>query len=240
MTKKKTLKRFLHALLIVLLTGPAAGLLAQEGSAFRLTAKPYGIVYQSRNHYPGSEFLFDSWVSGDVRLENGQVIRGLKINYNAFTDALIYSGEDNISIEISKAQVSSFLVKDNAYERLFILYPNDRNSDQKGGSQFVEVLYNGDNKLYAKRKFKINEMLVQDNPFRKSVYYPDDKYYAQVQGEWVLRPGKPSSYYAIYGKSRIKKLMHSHKLSLNKEEDLVRFLSELDKQEPLTAEKAIE
>lgn len=216
---------------LVLATGLLllSGLMYGQAADLRLVAKPYGMVCHSANHYPGSEFLFSEWMPGEIQLINGQSIPNLKLNYNAYTDAMVYAAEGNTPVQLSKYQVKACLIHSNTGDRSFVVSENDSNLqsvlDKPG---FLEVLYDGAIKLYAERSLKINTTLVSDNPFQKSIYYADDKYLVCIQGKWITRPNKPGSYFAFYEKSTVRKIIRSQKLILKNEADLIQFLSELE------------
>lgn len=203
---------------------------AQTENDLRLTAKPVGVVWQSKNHYPGSEFLFGDWMPGEIHLNNGQTVRNILLNYSAFSDALIWAAGGMTPVEISKYHVKTFSVSTGEEERLFILSDFDTNlSSGRNDLHFYEVLYEGLNRLYVQRSLKINKSLVSDNPFKKSVYYRDDRYLINIKGNWLTRPLKPASYYRYYEKSGVKNILRKNKLSLKDEDDLAVFLRELDK-----------
>jgi len=203
----------------------------------RLVAKPYGMVYQSANRYPGSAFLFDDWMPGEIQLKNGQTIQNLMLNYNAWADVMVYAAAGNTPVQLSDYQVKSCLIRSNTGDRSFLVSRNDSTlQSAQENSRFLEVLYNGTNKLYAQRSLRINTTLVKDNPFRKSVYYANDRYLVSIGGKWITRPNKPGSYYDSYEKPVVRKIIRTHKLSLKNEDDLIRFLKELEQYNVMPAE----
>ena len=222
-------RKLLHLWMVIIISQLFMTLNAQNEVDPQLTAKPIGIVWQSKHHYPGSEFLFEDWMPGEIHLNNGQIVKNIQLNYNAYSDALIYAAGGMTPVETSKYHVKAFRVSTRQGKRFFILSDFDAhlradNEDR----QFYELLYDGSNRFYAKRSKKINKSLVNDNPFKKSVYYRDDEYLINIKGDWLTRPQKPASYYPYYEKSLVKNIIRKNRLSLKREEDLVRFLSELD------------
>jgi hypothetical protein len=225
---------FLLLLLVISVQGPDT--MAQAEPDLRLTPKPVGVVYRKSNQYPGSEFLFTDWKQGELQLKNGQVIKDLAINYNAYSDEVVYKASGNITVEISKHQVSGFKVTKPAVVRSFILSGNDPVIDSFFSKPvFLELLYDGRIKLYARRSFKINHQLTQDNPFNKSVYYPEDRYYVKIADELIPSPQKAKSYLPYYDRALVRDILHSQHLTLKDESGLINFIEALDLQDPVNA-----
>lgn len=229
MLKMKPTYIVLHVIIVLHLSLCELGLFAQSELNLRLKPKPSGTVYQKNNNYKGSEFLFDEWQPGELHLKNGQILGDLWLNYNAYTDDVVYSIQGNSSVVVSKYQLHGFKIMVQSFEKTFIL--SERDSVLRSGFStptFLEVLYNGKNKVYSQRVFMVNNLLVKDNPFNKSVYYSKDTYFVSTSGVLIDSPHRKNSYYFHFGKSVIKEIIRSKNLSLKKEEDLVSFISELD------------
>ncbi len=218
--------------LILLLSSIKLYSYAQDEVDLRLKPKPSGTLYQRSNSYPGSEFLFDDWQSGELCFKNGEKINKLRLNYNAFTDDVVYAIKGNSAVMVTKHQLLGFNTINEPDARFFLL--SNRIMALNSSFEkpvFLEVLHDGINKVYVHYKLRINTLLAKDNPFNKSVYYPDISYYVCIKDEVLSSPQNKKSYFNYYNKSVVKDIIRTNKLSLKNEEDLVFFISELDKLE---------
>ena len=139
---------------------------------------------------------------------------------------------------VSKHQLLGFKINDTTHKRTFVL-SNSVNALKSISNEpgFLELLYDGANKVYAQRALKVNNLLAKDNPFNKSVYYSEIEYYVIISGDVLTSPHNKKSYFSYYDKSVVKEIIRSKKISLKNETDLVYFISELDKFE--TAEMGL-
>lgn len=195
----------------------------------RIQPKLKGTVYQKANRYPGSEFMFDSWKNGEIELTSGKVVLIPRLNYNAYSDELVYALEDNTPVVISMYQVKSFKIILNSGSREFIAMDSISLDDIDRLQAYLELLFSSEkNKLYAFRVMKIKTALINNNPFSESVYYLTSKYIASIGGKLISNAYLKKSYYPYYDKVTIKKIIRKNHLTLKKESDLIKFISLLN------------
>lgn len=191
--------------------------------AVGLQQKLTGTIYQRTSKYPGSEFLFDTWQLGSVLLKNGQTIENLQLNYNGFSDELVYSFEDQRIIVVSKYQLAGFRIY--AGNRTFLLKPSSLFAHEKNSEVYLEMLTEGPVEVFAKREIRISSTLASGNQFGESVFYSVNSYYALHNGNCIIQAQKMRSYYPCFDKAEVKKLVRKHQLKLSDERDLVKFAS---------------
>lgn len=207
-------------------------ILAQKSDdeLFRLKPKIAGQLYLKDFRMIGTEFLFDEWKPGEIILSDGQIISYPRINFNALTNDLIYAIQKNLAVTTSKFQVSGFTIQQDLRKRKFILRKDFETAINKGELVFYEVLYDGILTLYAYRNFKIKSVLLQNNPFKESVFYTDDKFYVLIGNQLIKSPQSKSAYYTQFEKPLVKKTIRSNNLSISREKDLIKFVELLDTQ----------
>lgn len=224
----KESKIFGFVVLIVFICSNSNLLYAQDELALRLKTKPIGVIYQKNRMYKGSEFLFDTWNKGEILFSNGQKVDNLQLNFNAYTNDLLYAIRGNTAVVVSKYQFKSFKIYSNNQGREFVLYSDSAIDFSVNDPLILEVLYVGEIKAYANRMYKVNYNLMKANPFGRSVYYSEENYYVIIEGELISNPQNVRSYCKFYEKTFIKKLVRTNSLDLKVEEDLISFLRILE------------
>lgn len=201
---------------------------AQDEQSFRLTSKPIGVIYQKNRSQKGNEFLFDKWNKGEIILSDGQKVNNIELNFNAYSNDLLYAIKGNTAVVVSKIQYKGFKIYTENRRRNFALISDSIFNNSLQEPIILEVLHEGKIKAYADRKFRINYNLMKNNPFGQSVYYSEDSYYVIIEGELISSPRTIRSYYKFYNKSSIKQIIKSNDLNLKVEEELLSFLAILD------------
>lgn len=225
---------FLRVVLAYLLvTVSNSEIKAQDDQSFRLKSKPVGVLYQKNRSQKGSELLFDKWCNGEIILSNGQKIENIDLNFNAYSNDLLYAIKGNTAVVVSKIQYKGFKVHSDHKNRYFALVTDSIFHFTNHQPIILEVLFDNQIKAYADRKYKVNYTLMKNNPFGQSVYYSEDSYYVIIDGELIGNPQNIRSYYKFYDKVIIKQLVRSNKFNLKNEDELISFLSFLDKKNKL-------
>ncbi|MBN2817515.1 MAG: hypothetical protein JXP36_01010 [Bacteroidales bacterium] len=199
-----------------------------EKDNFRMKPKLTGTMYQKQNMYPGSEFLFDEWQTGTITLKNGRQLKNMQLNYNAYTNDLVYAIDGNTAVVVSKFQVSDFIILNSTPERKFILINGDIINKSFNSEMFVELLFNGNITIFANRMMKVNSSLVMQNRFNESVYYLTNEYYACMGDYCFMTAQNKRNFYSFFNKVEVNKIIRKYNLNLKKENDLVEFARQLN------------
>ena len=128
-------------------------------------------------------YFNSEWLSGDIYLSNGEVVRNKLIKYNGLLDELFWKElKSNNIIKLDKESIlcfhfSNFKGDTSVYFRKI---KAKRNIMADSGEIFVQKIYEGRIKLYVSHTFFIDRReLIYNNgiPFEKEIYVEEPVYY---------------------------------------------------------------
>lgn len=134
----------------------------------------------------GSPFWNDEgFVPGTISY-NGVVYKDIPIAYDLVTNELVIKTPQQLSIKLDAAKVDFFLLSNH----LFVRSRADEASKNMLPEDFYELLYNGNIKVFVKRKKQLERAFNAEDPYRIAMYsayfiYKDDTYY-QVSNKNTL------------------------------------------------------
>ena len=112
----------------------------------------------------GGPFFYQTWLPGEVTLENGSTYRGTEVLYDVFNDQVLVRNQASNKIQIiDKEMVKSFHLGNNTKANMANFYKAalmENDLPQVKDDQFVQVLYEGDGFLYA-----VNRKQMKNNAF---------------------------------------------------------------------------
>lgn len=126
----------------------------------------------------GNQFYKDKWVPGKVIMPNSKTTESILMNYNSYTDQLVFVQNDVYKVFDPK-YIKGFMFIDgegNA-EEVFVTGEKNKKYDIKESTP-LRVIYNGDVKLFARHVTKFRNSGTRD-PFgnKASKEYKEQVYY---------------------------------------------------------------
>ena len=231
----------MRIILLSLLTIIAQILFAQEGPVNTRNnleevgrANNFQMVYTYNNIGSGTKgtpFFNEDWVVGDIYLQNGQSLEGLKLKLDLFKDELILS-KNNSEIYIPKSQVKGFKLQLESGDLTFV-----KSALAADVNIYMQYLVKGELYSLVKQR-KITFVEARNDGAYKSAnaydeYLMTPKYYL-MQGEEVEKITGSANKFAklIVGHTEeTKTYIKEQNIDLNKEADLmilVQYINTLD------------
>lgn len=229
-------RRIIPILLIALIYGNAAILLAQEPLNKNWDSqKIKGVRYVPYPSLDGSPFLSDIWLQGHVEFSNGEISDSLSLRYSAYEDELIYYNKEiPCHVVIDKETINGFsLVNENGNTRFF---RKQYYGESQPGDRFFEVLSKGATDLIVFRRHflktvppYIGELGLMNN----QAYAADYQYlfYSTEKGYTIARLNGNSflEKFAIKDRKQIQRVLRKNKINIQDEETLVQAWHVIEK-----------
>lgn len=196
----------------------------------KLTGKLF--IYDLR--IMGSQFLFENWVKGDIRLYNGMILKNKLLNYNGYINKFVWINDLNLSIILDDNYISQVnLNVDSLNVLLFskIFYLKDsleifaqRISDDKIKlyvyrqiKKDKEVEISKDRDCYRKILLKCNPAYIFIFPNQKQITI------SKLSNRLIIKAFPPSDQHAV------KDVLVKNNLKIKSEKDLILFNALLSK-----------
>ncbi|RNI29743.1 hypothetical protein EFA69_09355 [Rufibacter immobilis] len=187
-------------------------------------------VGKTYNGLKGTPYLFENWADGKVKLENGTVYEGLKLQYDQLKDELIFSLEDarpkafmypvkEFSIwEAGNKQVINEKIFRNGY------VPVDGASEKS----FYEILTDGKVSLLKRTTKSIVEERADGNTYKTKQIRSTQRYYL-ANGNTLskIKKDKKSVLEALQDKAKVTQLetyISSKKINLKEDAGLAQAI----------------
>ena len=188
-----------------------------------------GILYHVSPIYKASTFLYGDYTIGSIYMENGEIFTNVPVKYNRYTDELIFIHKKYFSpYVVDKLTLKAFTINSLQPDSLyFIKYRGvDKDYELKNGD-FLNLLFKGNLKLYAKRTTileRATEVGGQDALLPINIYYVQNN-------DWIkeIKPNK-RSVFKIFPeqKKEIKKLMRKYHFEKRNENSLIKLIKGID------------
>lgn len=126
----------------------------------------------------GSPFSNEEGFTPGTISYNGVVYNDIPIAYDLVTNEVVIKTHQQLSIKLDAAKVDFFLVSN----RLFVRSRPTESSKNMLPEDFYELLYNGNIKVFAKRKKQVERSFNAEDPYRIVLYsayfiYKDSMYH---------------------------------------------------------------
>ena len=191
--------------------------------------RPFGFVTEVAVGYKKNDdplLLEGEWKEGKVMLLNGLTVEDRKFKYDIRHDVFEFDTDQNLRY-LSGGKVIKFEIQDGKSVRKFY---NALYIQRLNANGFVELLQEGDYKLYELHTFEVkkadyNKALDvgsrQDKILKKSRFY----FYTDKRGELITRSKK--KLVSLFGPSsnKAKETLSEKKYKINKKEDLQEFFA---------------
>ncbi|WP_207435407.1 hypothetical protein [Sabulibacter ruber] len=183
-------------------------------------------VGKTYNGIKGSPYLLPDWANGKVKLTDGTVYEGLKLQYDQLKDELIFSLEDNRP-KAFMYPVKEFTIKDESNkvvlnEKMFRsgFTPIDGSTDKS----FYEILQDGNTALVKRTSKKIVEERAPGDTYKTKQISSSEKYYLASGNNLIkIKKDKKSFLEALPDPkkaSQVDKFIADKKLNLKNENAL--------------------
>lgn len=191
-----------------------------------------GKIFINDSKVIGNQFFLDKWYNSEIKLNNGNVIKGQLLNYNGYLDKFVWINGKNLSVVIDDYHISEVVFNlDSANSLSFHKIFYKKNQFQDSSLIFAQLLSDNKLRLYVYRqvrKSKTVELTNETVNFRKILIEPKPVYIFIIPNGLQISLSKLSNRMLIrafpenYRKS-IKKLLMRNKLRIRVEKDLVKF-----------------
>lgn len=155
-------------------------------------AKLKGQVYTAALNIIGTEFYNESYVPGNVYLENGEVANNQQLRYNGRIDGLLLNpGGSSLEILLDRYFIKGFCLQIQSNEKC-LPFQKIKISTELGGDSidvFAQVLYSGKLSLYVYRRFSREDnvaQVIQGEAVEKQLYKPSFVYYFKLPNNSIL------------------------------------------------------
>lgn len=229
--------KIFHRILFLMIVNFASYAFAQEVPSKNWDVeKIKGVRQLPYTSYTGFPFLTDTWVLGEIELEDGVVIDSLNLRYSSFKDELVYYNKEAVAqIMIDKPSLKGFVftgTDGNIHVFRKLYYDNFGK-----GYRFFEVLAFGETNLLAFRKVSLDT----SSPYKDKsgilknmiynlnytyYFYSPEKGYTSVrmnQGSLLAKFDKGSQ-------KPIKKLLRKHKIRISGEDSFTQAWKAIEKE----------
>jgi hypothetical protein len=142
-----------------------------------------GELFTPTFHVDNSTYFNTDWLSGDIFLTDGRVIRNKKIRYNGFLDELLWlESESNQVVKLDKEAISKFHYTNIQGDTTvnFRKIKVKRNNFNDSVYIFGQELYQGDLSLYVLHSFYFDRSVivhVEKGNIMKDIYKEEPVYY---------------------------------------------------------------
>jgi hypothetical protein len=177
-------------------------------------------------NYEGTPYYSDTFLLGNVYIENEMILSNVALRYNAIADEIEFKESLNIDDKEAKALVKSKEIYAKIMKDIFVFIPSEG---------YYLVIFDGDNfsllkkitKKYfpakkAKNNYETSTLAKFEDRFSYSIYTKN--------GEMMEFPKSKSKKLKAFGNSEklIKDYIKKYNLDLNKEKDLKKVIIYLD------------
>jgi hypothetical protein len=185
-----------------------------------------GITRTFNNTYKGVKgtvFIYPKWSEGIIYSWK-KAYNYTEIQYDGYNDEVLFRHK-NQEIIAEKSVVDSFEIKLEESTRYFTRV----NSSEDNKSMFMEVLYNGPNKLLAQRKKKLLKANLSSNYGTTREYdeFTDETNYFLMKGNAIIKmkSGKKFFLRNFPEKKDLESYIKSKKIDFKDEEDLKKLFA---------------
>lgn len=135
----------------------------------------------------GSPFWNEEGFATGIISYNGVVYKDIPIAYDLVANEVIIKSPQQLTIKLDGARVDFFFVSN----RLFVRAKPDEASKNMLPEDFYELLYNGNVKVFVKRKKQVERSFNAEDPYRIASYnayfvYKDSMYYQVINRNSLL------------------------------------------------------
>lgn len=120
-------------------------------------AKLSGEAFVFNLYASGSQYLFEEWTAGEVRLSTGAVVKAESLRYNGYLDELIWLNPlGSVPVMVDKSLVSSFVIHSPSNREPLVFEKISHRSwyATEPSDIFAQVLYRGEMSLMAFRNIR--------------------------------------------------------------------------------------
>jgi len=207
----------------------------QDGNVFepKLSGRPY--VHTS--NILGSQFYFDNWYKGDIKFENGIILKNKDLNYNGYVNKFIWVNNNNLPVVLDDYFVAEVHINKGQEILSFyrIPYKNEQNKDTI--QVFAQLLSFNKVKLYAYRqviKDRSVEVSNKNGTYQKTLVIYNPVYiFIFPDGRSIstnrLSSRKLISLFPENERKDIKLLLRTNNMDIRNEKDLIQFNEILSK-----------
>ena len=180
----------------------------------------------------GTPYLFDEWMNGNVVIKSGTKLKGVKLKYDVYSDALNFQDPSGKVRILSKSKIMSFEITNPDVDRDTLTFEKYELSGFKG-EVFCLVIYDGEKwKLVNKiRKYlteKITTIGGYNNSKSESRKFQKVNSYFLIKedGSTIKTNNNKKSLLSVMGdqEAKLKSYIKSSKLDLKKESDMARLV----------------
>lgn len=226
----KFIKHSLLSLLVIVVVHPMVYSSNQNDGEKKVDL--YGILFYQPNGLDGSPYLLKEWTSGSVVLFNGQEAVNVRMKFNIISNDLIYYNENFRNLFIAdRNTVTSFILNKGRNDSLyFIKYDDEELGYRLKKGDFVQLHYNGKNKLLTKYSADITQ--ANDLTSRDKVH-PRNYYFIQTGENPTEIKLNLKSVIKVFPehKKELKKIAASIKFRNKSITDLIRLIEQFEKME---------
>lgn len=176
----------------------------------------------------GSPFLFNNWILGDVKLENGATHANVPLKYNIVDDILYFRAPKDSSLLEFVIPVIRFKFNEAFGGALFSKgFPAIENFTNQS---YYQVLYDGKVKLLKKQIKTILENKPYNSATTEKSFLESNLYFALKGGEMQkLRPAKKSLLQLFTDKeAQVEDFIKKEKIDFKSDEDLAKVFKYYD------------
>ena len=191
------------------------------------TEKIRGIRFLPDATYLGTPFLYDKFLEGEIKMEDGTTIGNLLLNYNSYRDELIYyNSAIATQIVVDKISIGSFSLTDK--KGISHLFRKQTYNGPMQGDRYFEILSEGDIALLVYRKVHLLTCPVYGEVGKEKNMSYQEAYsyylYNVIRGYEPIKPEKNSflSKFVTPDQKLVRKMLQQNKISVNDENSLVK------------------
>lgn len=182
-----------------------------------------GKIYVDNHLGKRIQYLND-WEVGEVLLENGNVVKDVKIRYNSYTDELLWIRDldfQAVIVEREKVKEFTFKVSNKTLTKLDI----DNQIIISRPDIFVQILTQGKHSIYAYRNIGYHK--------NKDEFYENDMYFMKTNNKLYKIRLRKKEIFTLFpnDKKEIKRLIRKNNLKVKTEigfANLINLLNERD------------
>jgi len=165
-------------------------------------------------------FLSDDWIDSVTVIYSGQRYENVSAQYDIVHDKLVIDHPySHFSIQLVTEKLGGFTIGGHT----FVYLKSDSAHDNAPQAGFYDLLYNGNVKLYARRKKEVSSVI--ESPLVKTEFTDKSQFYVYKNGR----------YFAVKNKSSILKVFNDRKGPLRKYLNKNKFNFQTNRDAALTA-----
>lgn len=186
-----------------------------------VSGSPY--VETKYKNFEGDPFLYNAWKIGDIKLKDGTVLNNLELKYDLIKDELLFKAKDGQTMLFTQP-VIEFTFKEP--KQTFV--NGIKFGDIVSEKTYLQQLSKGKITLYKKISKSIIERSEYNAAAKIETFVQNTKYFYALNGTnyGLLKPNKKTLMALLVDQQQaIENFMLTHKLNLQKEEDLLLLIA---------------